>query len=182
MQNVIIFITSLTLFAATLPIQTQASERSPHQIGLAVSSYSGQGLSYQYVFNDNQRIKVTGLVGLDDNEFNEESRYNAGFELQQSLHNTSFTRLYALAGMSYSHRESKYFYFATTADGQRFLQSTSRSERNVVSSGLGFGFEVLLWEHLALNLDTGLSFGNITGTSDYKELYLGGGAGISYRF
>ncbi len=170
---------TILLFSFALTASAVAQDGTPfkghHQLGFAASTLSGSGLSYQFIFNDTWRLKATGLIDIDDASGFYELDYNIGLELQQSLHKSSATRFYALAGASsdYRHVEDQY-----RIGDREEVYTLTEEDFNI---GAGLGFELQLWQHLALNLDGNYHFTNSDGGKS-KSFNFGGGIGIAYRF
>ena len=148
-----------------------------YQVGGSASLFSGPGLSFKYFFNDKTAAKIATLFYYDEN--GDDSSYliaSLGGEFQYYLSRSKYASLYALLGTNYWYEEdSNPWYY----EGDVKIIHTSFDKK--FRMGLGFGLEVLIWNHIAINLDGGYAFAINLNNSD-KFFGLGGGIGVGYRF
>ncbi len=181
---VCVFLVSLLRLSA----QTQPTDEFHHQIGVSGSTISGLGISYQYIFSDKYRIKMTGLyLNEDYNNYERTTLASAGIEGQRSLYKSEKMRLYGFVSGSWYLKKDAEFYYP---------DYSSSSARNRYTGGAGLGVEMLTAGRIAFTIDIGLSYAlqkyhhksNIyySSNDEYRRsevgFGIGGGIGIGYQF
>lgn len=155
--------------------QEYGDSLSHHQIGFSASTISSYGITYSYIFNTQYRIKSTLLGIYQDHGAYSDWTGILGLELQATLESGQMTRFYGfLGGSFYKYVDNNHSYY-------------SYNDEDDFALGLGIGFEVLLWKHIAINLDLGVqywSFKHYNFDAPFITKYFGpaGGIGINYRF
>ena len=184
------FIPLLFLILLKAGAQEYGDSLSHHQVGISVSTLSGLGGSYSYIFNRDIRIKSTLFAYYEDRGSGSyDWTGSLGLELQFSFETGPMTRFYGIVGGYYYHYFNNYqsYYYLQHSLGT-YSYSPNNETENDFAFGTGAGFEVLLWKHLVLNLDATFQFTQTKYTYSHSyptmKRYLGpgGGAGISYRF
>ena len=188
MNKLLIILFILVPLAASA--QDSFDSLSHHQAGFSASTLSGYGLTYSYIFSRDFRIKSTLFAyyndrGVDGHDW----AGSVGLELQYSLQMGTMTRFYGLIGGNYYHYFDTYpGYYAYTDSSGRDFYNPSNSEENDFAVGIGAGFEVLFWRHLAIDIHAAFQFTqtkyNYSPSSISVMRYIGPGGGgeISYRF
>ncbi len=166
-----------------------------HRLGFCGSMMTGYGLFYQNHSLEDYTFKGTifgyGKSGADN--YDDQLEADIGFEIQRNLKRTRQTRFYLLLGSYFRYNESKEYYYVYNSNPQ-----FTKIER-YTNIGTGFGFEVIVWNHLSFNFDCGYygqfgrnneldqSWDNILQKSIIKkvtrtprEFGFGVGGGISY--
>ena len=142
MKKILAFIFLLSM-TANLYAQTKETNDYHNVLGATASTYCGQGLMYQYIFNKDYRLKFAGYYyhSTSNNNYDKSDLYTIGVEFQKTFHQTESTRFYGLAGINYYHSNDDYtsIYYPSTS-------STGR-----VMGGVGFGIEFTAWSHLLIN-------------------------------
>ncbi len=178
----------IVLAAALSPAFAKEKKESypGHQIGASASMFSGVGMSYQYIINSKTRVKATCFVYYYDDGGDKDAWGSVGAEFQYNVRNYEETRFYLLFGLS------RYYYEYEWGGSDKYTDI-----ERTWAMGPGFGFEVLLLEHLALNAEVGFNFA-YENNSDYSYYYyendpyidndisrtymIGFGVGIYYKF
>lgn len=189
------FIIMLLCGVCTLTAQEeQATSPFHHQIGVAGSLISGMGISYQYIFSDDYRVKCTGLYYSQTNGFATFDERNstdiqAGMEVQKSLYLAKSIRVFAFAGVGMLRLTDRTF------DVTASLESNYRT--HMYNGGAGVGVELIAIGRVAFNIEVGGMYyvENRSGEFDSPKhsvyetfsrrevgLGIGGGLGIGYRF
>lgn len=181
----------LILAPLTLLAQEEPAEKlSHHALGLSASMLSAPGLSYQYIFNDDHRIKVTAFGYYEKNTSNSSSLTAIfGGEYQLTLARSRITRFYLEAGGYYWHEKSEYE--STSYPDE--TQYTSVNKNTTVAGGAGIGVEVAIDGHFLISIDGSLLYRNQKRTynqdiyyynSNTPTEYFGPGIGFAvyYRF
>ncbi len=178
MKNLILSLSMLLCMCLSSRAQTNDSTLIlHHEIGIAISSISGIGVSYSYNFGNQFYIKAVGMV-YNEMSNNSQSRSDffsiLGFEIEHNLTHKQSSRLYAFVGASYWYNQYKWGSDITT--------------NKTVNIGAGLGFEFRIWEHLCLNMNFGFQQENESRNSSfesytpYSRIGMGGGASIGYQF
>lgn len=175
-----------------LTAQGQTATAFHHQIGVSGSTISGMGISYQYIFTDNYRMKLSGFVlsSTASTIYDSDDLYSSiGLEGQKTLFLTEATRLYVLLGVGMYRERSQYF-------PENGFSSYARTE-NTYTGGTGFGIELIAAERISFHFDVGLAYtfkerkyASIDGSTPpvsptfRSEVGIGiaGGLGFGYRF
>ena len=175
-----------------LTVQGQTAPAFHHQIGVSGSTISGMGISYQYIFSDNYRMKLSGFVlnSTASTAYSSDDLYSSiGLEGQKTLFLTEATRLYVLLGVGMYRERSQYF-------PENGFSSYARTE-NTYTGGTGFGIELIAAERISFHFDVGLAYtfkerkyASIDGSTPpvsptfRSEVGIGiaGGLGFGYRF
>src|SRR5690242_3911854 len=106
---VLVLLTPLTLLTQEEP----AEKLSHHALGLSASMLSSPGLSYQYIFNDDHRIKLTAFGFYEKNPSNSSTLTAiVGGEYQVTLTRSRTTRFYLEVGGYYWQEKSEYEYLS----------------------------------------------------------------------
>jgi hypothetical protein len=175
----------------TLPAQEEPAEKlSHHALGLSASMLSSPGLSYQYIFNDDHRIKLTGFGFYEKNQSNSsELTMIFGGEYQVTLARSRATRFYLEVGGYYWHEKSEYEYITYPEE----TSNASVNKYTTLAGGAGIGVEVAIDGHFLISIDGSLLYRNQKRTysedisSSYNNTpreYFGPGIGFAayYRF
>lgn len=184
---VIVLLAPLTLLAQEEP----AEKLSHHALGLSASMLSSPGLSYQYIFNDDHRIKLTAFGFYEQNQSNSSDlTVIFGGEYQVTLTRARSTRFYLEVGGYYWHEKSQNDY-TNYPDN---VTQTSVNKYTTVVGGAGIGVEVAIDGHFLISIDGSLLYrqknhngdniyGNYNNIYDLVK-YFGPGIGFAayYRF
>lgn len=189
MKSLLLFL--LLLAPLTLLAQEEPEEKlSHHALGLSASMLSSPGISYQYIFNDDHRIKLTAFGFYEkDPSYSSSLTAIVGGEYQFTLARSRITRFYLEAGGYYWHEKSEY----TSTSYPEEIQYTSVNKYTTVAGGAGIGIEVAIDRHFLISIDGSLLYRNQkrTYTDDYyysdpntPTEYFGPGIGFAvyYRF
>ena len=189
MKSLLLFLLLLT--PLTLLAQEEPEEKlSHHALGLSASMLSSPGISYQYIFNDDHRIKVTGFGYYEKNQSNSSTLTAIfGGEYQLTIARSRITRFYLEAGGYYWHEKSESEYISYPEE----TPYTSVNKYTTVAGGAGIGIEVAIDRHFLISIDGSLLYRNQkrTYTDDYyyndsntPTEYFGPGIGFAvyYRF
>jgi len=150
---------SLLLIAPlTLLAQEDSSEKlSHHALGLSASMLSSPGISYQYIFNDDHRIKLTGFGYYEKNQTNSSTLTAIfGGEYQATMARGRNTRFYFEVGGYYWHEKSEY-------ESTSYPDETPYASVNkytTVTGGAGIGIEVAIDGHFLISIDGSLIYRN----------------------
>jgi hypothetical protein len=183
---VLVLLTPLTLLAQEEP----AEKLSHHALGLSASMLSAPGLSYQFIFNDDHRIKITAFGYYEKNQSNSSDLTAiAGGEYQVTLTRARSTRFYLEVGGYYWHEKNQYEY--TTFPEETV--NASYNKYTTLAAGAGIGVEVAIENHFLISIDGSLLYRNQKRSyspersSSYNSTpieYFGPGIGFAayYRF
>lgn len=173
--------------------EEQATSPFHHQIGVAGSLISGMGISYQYIFSDDYRVKCTGLyyTGTDNNSNSDDrtdTETQAGLEVQKSLLKGKSTRVFAFVGVGI---------LSSTTLSNIDIDTRASNTQNYYHSGAGVGIELVVAGRIAFNIEVGALYSlrvtrgesvapkySIYDSHYYREagFGIGGGLGIGYQF
>lgn len=176
---------SFLSFALSTAAPTDSIPLMHHAFGISGSSITGPGISYRYNFDNQYYIKSVGfLYYSESNELNSDLYAFAGLEFQTNFIRTQNSRLYGFAGTSYWFEKSVNSYISDNDT------TISIYKDMIVNLGVGFGFEISIWEHFAANFDFGFQYTDVrysnTSTDNYyrphSRVGMGGGLGFSYQF
>ncbi len=177
----------------TLTAQEQTKQEFHHQIGAAGSLISGMGISYQYIFSDDYRVKCTGLYytetkSTDYSGDRTNTEIQAGMEVQKSLFKSKNTRVFAFVGVGI---------LSSTTFSNVDIDTRASNKQNYYHTGAGVGLELLVMDRIAFNIEVGALYSvrvtsgeidspkhSIYETFSRREVGfgIGGGLGIGYRF
>src|SRR5687767_8417886 len=77
---------------------------SKHALGASASTFSGPGISYQYIFNEDHRMKLTGFAYyIKEKADNTDLVTFVGLEYQRNFFTTDSRRFYGLVGGYYGY-------------------------------------------------------------------------------
>ncbi len=187
----VIFLFSLIM---ALTAQGQTAPTFHHQIGVAGSLISGMGISYQYIFSDDYRVKCTGLYytetkSTDILDERKSMDTQAGMELQKSIYMAKNTRVFAFAGAG--------VLLSTKRDFDVNASLESRYRWEYYHGGAGVGIELIAAGRISFNVEVGALYSvrvtsgefdsakhSVYETFSRREVGfgIGGGLGIGYRF
>lgn len=148
----------LSLTPLTLLAQEASEEKlSHHALGLSASMLSSPGISYQYIFNDDHRIKLTGFGFYEKNQSNSSDLTAIfGGEYQLTLTRSRATRFYLEVGGYYWHEKNQYDY----SSYPDYVTETSVNKHTTVAGGAGIGIEVAVDGHFLISIDGSLLYRN----------------------
>lgn len=186
MKTIIFLITIFILsFASSLSASIDSVSLMHHSFGISGSSITGPGISYRYNFDNNYYIKTVGfLYYTESNDLRSDFNSFIGIELQKNFIQAQNSRFYGFAGTSYWYGKSIDTY---TSGG---ITTTTITIDATINIGTGFGFELSVWEHFAVNFDFGVQYAGISYSTNSTDSYyrahsragMGGGLGFSYQF
>lgn len=177
-------ITFLASFGFSIATPSDSISLMHHSIGVSGSMITGFGISYRYNFDNNYYIKTVGAAYFSGVSSQDRSFIGfIGLEFQKNLIQTASTRLYGFVGGSYWFDESRNI----NTDNSTVPNIRTEDTKNV---GVGFSFEVSVWNHFLLNLDFGFQYGGFehVTTGDHKynrestRTGMSGGLGFGYQF
>lgn len=183
---VLVLLTPLTLLAQEEP----AEKLSHHALGLSASMLSSPGLSYQYIFNDDHRIKLTAFGFYEKNPSNSSTLTAiVGGEYQVTLTRSRTTRFYLEVGGYYWQEKSEYEYLSYPEE----VSNASYNRYITLAGGAGIGVEVAVESHFLISIDGSLLYRNQKQTfsedrsysyNNSPKEYFGPGIGFAayYRF
>ncbi len=168
---------------------------SHHALGASASMLSGPGISYQYIFAEDQRIQLTGFAYYQKDGNNGDNMIGIiGAEYQHDIVSNRSTRFYGFLGGHYWYNRNNYSTYVTYDPLGGGTFTTAYTDKMYAMGG-GVGIEVFLWRHITMNLDLDLLYRSETRTNynsdgssqnDYgsPSQYFGPGIGVGffYRF
>ncbi|MGA2298707.1 MAG: hypothetical protein ABSG15_14260 [FCB group bacterium] len=182
-MKIFLFTIVFLLISLTLSSQTEDTNKCHNVLGLSLSTFSGYGLMYQYVFNNDYRLKFAGIYYPDPETDIKGVILNFGVEIQRTIKQLKYTRCYLTAGLNYSYMDINY----------SGIYYPNHLFSNMILGGVGFGTEFTAWQHLLINIDIGFSCHNRWEQNSDTILYsgkfynhfeygLGIGFGLGYIF
>jgi hypothetical protein len=148
----------LILLFAPLAVlaQEEADEKlSHHAIGLSASMLSGPGISYQYIFNDDHRLKLTAFGYYEKTgSGSSDLTMIVGGEYQYTAASSRSTRFYIQLGGYYWNEKNVY----QSASYPDYTTYSSTNQYKTFAAGAGIGFEVAVERHFLISIDGSLLF------------------------
>ncbi len=123
------------------------NQDSYQSLGVALSSYSGSGLSYRYHFENRWALQLTGGAIVGD----EEKYYATGLELQSDLTSIKDKRMYLILSFGWYGETEEVF---TNGGG---MYGREEVDINYYKVAIGFGGELAFGNSLVDNLSLGLA-------------------------
>jgi hypothetical protein len=132
-------------------------------VGFGASTFSGVGLSFQYMLHPVYRLKTNFLIIYLVDGKDKDMQLFSGLEIQRDIHSFRSMRLYFLFGGSIYYSKSN----NQEGEGRAFI-------------GPGIGIEIYLSEQLAFNASLGWQYWDELGKGNFYGFYPGGGIGFTY--
>jgi len=117
-------------------------------LGFAAGHYSGVGMSYKLVYNSKYAVQATFGYYSDPDWGDRWSM--PGLEFQYHLSRHKFTSFYLSTGISYEYYRSEYYYWY----GEEWDYEPEYQIDKTWTTGIGFGFEALLFERISFTAES----------------------------
>ncbi|MFZ6052462.1 hypothetical protein [Halocola ammonii] len=145
-----------------------------HDLGFAIGTVTGVGLSYRHWFNNTKLqkfgIQATFAPYLINKNYQE---YHGGISFLYRIADSEHVSLFMYQANSIEYADSR----PSSSDNDRDVYS-------MISNGLGVGVEILALKHLSINVMTGYHLINTRGSDGSTDTSFGlkGELGLFYKF
>jgi len=120
-------------------------------LGFAAGHYSGVGMSYKLVYNSKYAVQAT-FGYYSDVDYGDRWAM-PGVEFQYHISRNENTSFYLSTGISYEYYRSEYYYWYEF-DVDDWDYETKYDIDKIWTTGLGFGFEALVFERISVTVES----------------------------